>query len=48
MSYNFVHLHAHTSIGSMQDAMTSVDDMFKRAKETGQPALAITVTLSFF
>lgn len=39
---NFVHLHAHTSIGSMQDAMTNVNDMFKRAAEIGQPALAIT------
>jgi len=39
---NFVHLHAHTSIGSMQDAMTNVDAMFKRAAEIGQPALAIT------
>lgn len=42
MKDNFVHLHAHTSIGSMQDAMTSVDDMFARAKKLGQPALAIT------
>jgi DNA polymerase-3 subunit alpha len=42
MSDNFVHLHAHTSIGSMQDAMTSVNDMFKRAKEMGQPAIALT------
>lgn len=39
---NFVHLHAHTSIGSMQDAMTNVSDMFKKAAELGQPALAIT------
>lgn len=39
---NFVHLHAHTSIGSMQDAMTDVDEMFKKASELGQPALAIT------
>jgi DNA polymerase-3 subunit alpha len=39
---NFVHLHAHTSIGSMQDAMTSVDNMFERAAEIGQVALAIT------
>lgn len=39
---NFVHLHAHTSIGSMQDAMTNVTEMFKRASEFGQPALAIT------
>lgn len=39
---NFVHLHAHTSIGSMQDAMTSVDAMFAKAKEMGQSALAIT------
>ena len=42
MSDSFVHLHAHTSIGSMQDAMTSVYDMFKRAKELGHQALAIT------
>jgi len=42
MSDSFVHLHAHTSIGSMQDAMTSVDAMFARAKELKQPALAIT------
>lgn len=39
---NFVHLHAHTSIGSMQDAMTNVYDMFEKAAEIGQPALAIT------
>lgn len=39
---NFVHLHAHTSIGSMQDAMTNVYKMFERAAEIGQPALAIT------
>ena len=39
---NFVHLHAHTSIGSMQDAMTNVYDMFKKAADLGQPALAIT------
>lgn len=38
----FVHLHAHTSIGSMQDAMTNVDQMFRKASELGQPALAIT------
>ena len=39
---NFVHLHAHSSIGSMQDAMTNVDAMFKKAAELGQPALALT------
>lgn len=39
---NFVHLHAHTSIGSMQDAMTNVYEMFKKASEIGQKALAIT------
>jgi len=42
MPDNFVHLHAHTSIGSMQDAMVSVDDLFKKARELGQSALAIT------
>ena len=42
MTTKYVHLHSHTSIGSMQDAMTSVDAMFKRAKEFGQTALAIT------
>lgn len=42
MRDNFVHLHAHTSIGSMQDAMTNVYDMFEKAAEIGQPALAIT------
>lgn len=42
MAYKFVHLHAHTSIGSMQDSMASIDDMFKRAKDLGQSALAIT------
>lgn len=42
MRDNFVHLHAHTSIGSMQDAMTNVYEMFKKASELGQPALAIT------
>jgi len=39
---NFIHLHAHTSIGSMQDAMTDVSKMFERAAELGQSALAIT------
>jgi len=39
---NFVHLHAHSSIGSMQDAMTNVDAMFKKAATLGQPGLAIT------
>lgn len=42
MTDNFVHLHAHTSIGSMQDAMVSVNDLFKRAKELGQSSIAIT------
>ncbi len=39
---NFVHLHAHTSIGSMQDAMTNVYDMFEYAAEIGQKSLGIT------
>lgn len=42
MTKNFVHLHAHTSIGSMQDAMVSVDDLFKRASKLGQSSIAIT------
>lgn len=39
---NFVHLHTHTSIGSMQDAMTPIDDIFKMAKKMGQTSIAIT------
>lgn len=39
---NFVHLHAHTSIGSMQDSMVSVDELFSQAKKFGQTSLAIT------
>ena len=38
----FVGLHCHTSQGSMVDAMTNVYDMFKKAAELKQPALAIT------
>jgi len=38
----FIHLHCHSSIGSMLDAMTNIDEMFKRAKELGQPGMAIT------
>ena len=39
---DFVHLHVHTSIGSMQDAMTNVDELFKRARDLGHKAVAIT------
>lgn len=39
---DFVHLHTHTSLGSMLDAMTSVKDLFKMAQETNQKAIAIT------
>ena len=39
---DFVHIHSHTNLGSMLDALVGVDDLFNRAKELGQPALAIT------
>ena len=39
---NFVHLHCHTSIGSMTDSMARVDELFKRATELGQKAICIT------
>ena len=39
---NFVNLHVHTSIGSMLDGLASVDDLFDRAKEMGQSAIALT------
>jgi len=42
MSREFVNLHAHTNLGSMLDALSYVDDLFNRADELGQKALAIT------
>jgi len=39
---DFVNLHAHTNLGSMLDALVSVDDLFDKVKELGQKALAIT------
>jgi DNA polymerase-3 subunit alpha len=38
----FTNLHVHSSIGSMQDSMAKVDDIFKRVAELGQTAAAIT------
>lgn len=38
----FVHLHAHTNLGSMLDALQSVDDLFDLVNLKGQKALAIT------
>lgn len=42
MSREFVNLHAHTNLGSMLDALSYVDDLFNKADELGQKALAIT------
>lgn len=39
---NYVNLHVHTSLGSMQDSLISVDDLFNRALELKQNAVAIT------
>lgn len=39
---DFVNLHAHTSLGSMLDALVGVDALFNKVKEYGQKALAIT------
>lgn len=38
----FANLHAHTSMGSMLDAMVSVDKMFDRAKELELVAAGVT------
>lgn len=38
----FANLHAHTSMGSMLDALVSVDQMFDRAKELGMVAAGVT------
>ena len=37
----FVHLHVHTQY-SILDGQSSIDNLFKRAEELGQPGLAIT------
>ena len=38
----FANLHAHTSMGSMLDALVSVDKLFDRAKELGLAAVGVT------
>lgn len=38
----FVSLHNHTEVGSPQDGMNDVDELFKRAKDVDHPAIAIT------
>jgi DNA-directed DNA polymerase III PolC len=38
----FANLHAHTSMGSMLDALVSVDQMFDKAKELGMVAAGVT------
>ena len=37
----FVHLHVHTQY-SILDGLSSIDNLFKRAKELGMPGIAIT------
>ena len=39
---NFSHLHVHSGVGSMADSMANINDLFKKAAELGQSALAIT------
>ncbi|MEK7164801.1 MAG: PHP domain-containing protein, partial [Patescibacteria group bacterium] len=38
---SFVHLHCHSHY-SLLDGLPKIDDMIKRAKELGSPALALT------
>lgn len=38
----FVSLHNHTELGSPLDGMNDTLDLFKRAKEVGHPAVAVT------
>lgn len=39
---NFVHLHNHSSVGSMLDSMASVKDLVATAKKFGMESLALT------
>lgn len=39
---DFVNLHAHTNLGSMLDALIGVDELFDKAAELDQKAIAIT------
>ena len=39
---DFVNIHTHSNLGSMLDSLISVNDLFNRAKEFGQKAIAIT------
>ena len=38
---SFVHLHVHTQY-SILDGLSSIENLFRRAKELGMPGLAIT------
>ena len=38
----FVSLHNHTELGSPLDGMNDTRDLFRRAKEIGHPAVAVT------
>ena len=38
---SFVHLHVHTQY-SILDGLSSIDKLFRRARELGMPGLAIT------
>ena len=42
MSNEMAGLHNHTSLGSLQDSINNVYDMFKMAKELNMPALAVS------
>lgn len=42
LNSSFVHLHWHGSMGSLLDGLSDTKAAVKRAKEMGQPALAIT------
>jgi DNA polymerase-3 subunit alpha len=42
MIHDYIHAHVHCSIGSMADGMAKIDDLFKKAGELKQSALAIT------
>jgi DNA polymerase-3 subunit alpha len=39
---DFIHLHTHTSLGSMADSMVNVYKLFEKSKEFNQNAIAIT------
>jgi len=39
---SFTHIHCHSGIGSMNDSMVNIDELFKKASILSMPAVALT------